>query len=398
MIKKNHSTKQSNASSLLDVGMTFFRLGLTSFGGPVAHLSFFHDEFVKRKKWFTEQTYADLVALCQFLPGPASSQVGIAIGLSRAGVAGSILAWLGFTLPSALFLAASGIGLSLFEGKIPPNILHGLKLVAVPVVAQALWNMGKKLCYEKIRLSLAILGLAITNIIPFGFAQTIAMICGAVIGRIYLKDINTLPHTPLKIRVSKQAAALILILFISALFLLPILAKTLDNQTLKLFDSFFRSGSLVFGGGHVVLPLLKSEVVNPGWVNEGSFMAGYGLAQAIPGPLFSFTAYLGAVMLQAPTSWLGAILCLFAAFLPSFFLVFGTLPFWEQIRKNQNMRASLQGVNAIVVGLLLAAFFDPVWSSAIFTTKDFTIAAIGFLLLESWHVPSWIVVILSALL
>lgn len=382
---------------VFEVFLVFLRLGLTSFGGPIAHLGYFHDEFVKRRKWLDEHAYADLVALCQFLPGPASSQVGLAVGLSRAGVFGSIAAWIGFTIPSAIILVLFGLGISHFHDQIGGNWLHGFKVVAVPIVAQALWGMGKKLSYEKIRATISIVGAVLASTLPFGFGQVGVIILGGIVGRIYLSDSAELPHDPIKTSFGHKTAAIILAVFVAMLVLLPMAADISGSQSVKLFDSFFRVGSLVFGGGHVVLPLLKSEVVTPGWVSPDAFMAGYGAAQAIPGPLFTFTAYLGAVSRIPPSGWLGAIICLVAAFLPSFFLVFGTLPYWEKIRKYQGMRSAMQGINAAVVGLLLAAFYNPVWTSGILSAKDFGLATIGLLLLIFWKTPSWAVVIVTAL-
>lgn len=380
-----------------EVFLVFLRLGLTSFGGPIAHLGFFHDEFIKRRRWLDEHSYADLVALCQFLPGPASSQVGIAVGLHRAGVLGAIAAWVGFTLPSALILIAFGFGIANFHGLMGAGVLHGLKLVAVPIVAQALWGMGTKLCADRIRATIAIVGTALVLILPFGFGQVGVILLGGICGRILLHDSKDLPHTPMKTNMSKNIAAMMLVVLVCLLVFLPLAAAISGLQSIKMFDSFFRAGSLVFGGGHVVLPLLKSEVVTPGWVSADSFMAGYGAAQAIPGPLFAFSAYLGTVSQIPPSGYIGALICLVAAFLPSFLLVFGTLPFWEQIRKYQGMRSAMQGINAAVVGLLLSAFYNPVWTSAILSPRDFAFAAIGFLLLVFWKMPSWAVVLLTAI-
>lgn len=381
---------------MIEVFWVFLKLGLTSFGGPIAHLGYFHDEFVKRRQWLDEKAYADLVALCQFLPGPASSQVGIAIGLSRAGVLGAFAAWTGFTLPSALLLVTFGMGVAHFHEYIAGGWLHGLKLVAVPIVGQALWGMGNKLCYDKVRATIAILTAALVLLFPSAFAQIAAIILAGLIGWRLLPDPNSLPHTPVAVRLSRTSGAIALAAFALLLVLLPLAAGSLEIHALKLFDSFFRAGALVFGGGHVVLPLLKSEVVNPGWVNANSFMAGYGAAQAIPGPLFTFSAYLGAVSTVPPSGWAGACLCLTAAFLPSFLLVFGALPFWERLRNLRGMRAAMQGINASVVGLLLAALYNPVWTSAVTSAADFAAALVIFLLLMFWRTPSWAAVLLAA--
>lgn len=382
--------------NLAEIFFIFLRLGLTSFGGPIAHLSYFHDEFVLRRKWFDEHHYADLVALCQFLPGPASSQVGISIGLSRAGVLGAIAAWIGFTLPSALIMIAFAFGIASFGNEISHGWLHGLKIVAVAIVAQALWGMGRKLCPEKKRATVAVFAALFAIIFPFALGQVGIIVAGGIIGWLFLKETTSLPHEPMRMPLTRRAGASFLAIFFALLFLLPVAANRSASQEIKLFDSFFRAGSLVFGGGHVVLPLLKAEVVNPGWVSSDAFMAGYGAAQAIPGPLFTFSAYLGAVSKIPPAGWLGAFICLIAAFLPSFLLILGALPFWERLRRVESMRFAMQGINAAVVGLLLSAFYNPVWTSAILSPKDFGIAAVCFLLLVFWKAPSWSVVIFSA--
>lgn len=382
--------------NLIEVLLVSLRLGLTSFGGPIAHLSYFHDEYVKRRKWIEEHSFADLVALCQFLPGPASSQVGIAIGLTRAGYLGAFFAWLGFTLPSAVLLVLFGLGIS--SRHIAGSWLHGLKVVAVAVVAQAIWSMAVRLCPDKERASIAVIAAALVAVIPTAVVQLAVIALGAIVGLLFLrKKTNELPHAPIGSAGGRVSGAVCLALFFGILLILPPLARTSSIQELKLFDSFFRAGSLVFGGGHVVLPLLQAEVVTKGWVSKEMFMAGYGAAQAIPGPLFTFTAYLGAVSQVPPARWLGAVICLASAFLPSFLLVGGVLPFWEKLRRHPEMRYAMQGINAAVVGLLLSAFYNPVWTSAIFEPKDFALAAGCFLLLVFWKVPSWTVVIISAL-
>lgn len=380
----------------IEVLLVFLRLGLTSFGGPIAHLSYFHDEFVKKKKWISEHAYADLVALCQFLPGPASSQVGMAIGLMRSGIPGAVLAWIGFTLPSAVILICFGMGLTRLDSTAHLQWLHGLKIVAVAVVAQAVWGMGKKLCPDKERITIAIVSCVIVLLTGPALIQVLVLLMAGIFGVYFLKTTGELPHEPLH-KGSRRNGAIFLLLFISLLFLLPILRPLFPFQALKLFDSFYRSGALVFGGGHVVLPLLRAEVVPPGWVSNDLFMAGYGVANAIPGPLFAFSAYLGAILTQEPSGWLGGGLCLVAVFLPSFLLVIGALPFWESLRSKSKIRRAMLGLNAGVVGLLLAALYHPVWTSAIFSEKDFGLAVVGFLLLEFWKLPSWAVVIFSVL-
>ena len=380
----------------LNVFLIFLRLGLTSFGGPIAHLGYFHDEFVTKRKWFDEHSYADLVALCQFLPGPASSQVGIAIGESRAGVLGAIAAWTGFTLPSALALVAFAFGISTFKNSISGSWLHGLKVVAVAIVAQALWGMGTKLCPDKKRASVAVVAAIGALLIPSALGQIGIIVTGGIIGVLFMKMNSELPHNPIRSRICVRTGFVSLGIFVALVAFLPFAASSTNFQGFKLFDSFFRAGSLVFGGGHVVLPLLKAEVVTPGWVTSDAFMAGYGAAQAIPGPLFTFSAYLGAISSIEPSGWLGAAIALVGAFLPSFLLIFGALPFWEKLRRVPQMRYAMFGINAAVVGLLLAAFYNPVWTSAILSPKDFALAMAGFLLLVFWKAPSWAVVVMSA--
>jgi len=382
-------------SRLVEVLIVFLRLGFTSFGGPIAHLSYFHDEFVKRKKWIEENAYADLVSLCQFLPGPASSQVGMAIGFSRAGYLGAILAWIGFTIPSAIILVLFGLGISTYQ--LSDSWLHGLKIVAVAVVAQAVWGMAVKLCPDKQRATIAVVAAVIAVVSTSAIVQIFVIILGGLVGILILRKHQELPHIPINSTISRTTGSILLLIFLSLLIVLPLIANRSGNQSLRFFDSFFRAGSLVFGGGHVVLPLLQAEVVPSGWVSKEMFMAGYGAAQAIPGPLFSFSAYLGAVSQVEPSRWIGAAICLVAAFLPSFLLIIGVLPFWEKLRRHREMRHAMQGINAAVVGLLLAAFYNPVWTSAINFPKDFALAAICFLLLVFWAIPSWVVVVLSAI-
>jgi len=383
---------------VLEIFFIFLKLGLTSFGGPIAHLGYFHDEFVNRRKWFDENSYADLVALCQFLPGPASSQVGIAIGLSRAGVIGGIAAWLGFTVPSAILMISFAIGVVQFSLNTTHGWIHGLKIVAVAVVAQAIYVMGRKLSLGFKRGAITVIGAAAAIYDPTTIGQISVIGMGAIAGWIFLKDSEPLSAVPMKSGLSRRVGAVCLISFFALMMILPSLVGKSENQSVRLFDSFYRVGSLVFGGGHVVLPLLKAEVVNPGWVSDDAFLAGYGAAQALPGPLFVFSAYLGAVSKVPPFGVAGAVICLLAIFLPSFLLIFGALPFWEKIRQFNGMRAALQGINAAVVGLLIAAFYDPVWTSSILSKKDFSLAVFAFLLLVIWRRPSWQVVLLGAVI
>ncbi len=372
------------------------RLGLTSFGGPIAHLGYYHEEYVVRRRWLDEKTYADLVALCQFLPGPASSQINMAVGLIRAGFAGMVVSWLGFTLPSALALVLFAYGVDAVGGALASGWLHGLQVVAVAVVAQAVLTMMRSLAPDRARATLAVAAAAIVLAIPSALGQIAAILVGGIIGLVFFTGARNDDHAHLPIAIGRWTGAILLIVFFVLLIGLPLAATVQPNQALKLADAFYRAGSLVFGGGHVVLPLLQASVVPPGWVSNDAFLAGYGAAQAVPGPLFTFAAYLGAVMNVPPNGFLGAVICLIAIFLPSFFLVAGTLPFWDQLRRLPLAQAALRGVNAAVVGLLLAALYRPVWTSAILGPGDFALAMAGFLLLSMWKLPPWLVVLLSA--
>jgi chromate transporter len=386
-------TQRSNWREVLGVSL---RLGLTSFGGPIAHLGYFRDEYVVRRKWLDEATYADLVALCQFLPGPASSQVGIAIGQLRAGYAGALAAWTGFTLPSAIALVLFAYGVDALGGTLGSGWLHGLKVVAVAVVAQAVLGMMRSLAPDRERATLAVVAAAFVLAVPNAWGQIGAIVLGGVVGVALLRSDAPANHVALPLAVSRRTGACLLVLFFILLAGLPFLAASVPSQSVKLFDSFYRAGSLVFGGGHVVLPLLQASVVPPGWVSNDAFLAGYGAAQAVPGPLFTFAAYLGAVMGPQPNGWVGAALCLVAVFLPSFLLVIGMLPFWDQLRRRPVAQSALRGVNAAVVGLLLAALYNPVWTAGITNAYDFALAVAAFLLLFMWQVPPWLVVVLSA--
>ena len=382
---------------LTGIFQAFLKLGLTSFGGPVAHLGYFHAEFVTRRRWIAERDYADLVALCQFLPGPASSQVGIGIGISRAGLAGGLAAWLAFTAPSALLLIAFGYGTLALGDAVTHDWLHGLKVVAVAVVAQAVWAMARTSAADAPRATIAIVAAVLVLAAPVPLIQAGVILAGGIVGWLMLKVPPQQEDSPPRFpRGGRRRAAVFLSVFVFLLIALPVAAAAFPNQALTLVDSFYRAGSLVFGGGHVVLPLLQAEVVPPGWVSEERFLAGYGAAQAVPGPLFTFAAYLGTVMQQSPSGWSGALLCLLAIFLPSFFLVYGALPFWDVLRRRKAMQSASLGINAAVVGLLLAALYDPVWTSAIRSTADFGLALAAFLMLGIWHLPPWLVVILTA--
>lgn len=391
----NLSTVDHRASPW-SVFLIFLRLGLTSFGGPVAHLGYFRDEFVTRRRWLSERTYADLVALCQFLPGPASSQVGIALGLSRAGYGGALAAWLGFTLPSAVVLILFAMGIAQHSAAIPSGVLHGLKVVAVAVVAQAVWGMARNLCTDATRITVMLIAACIALLQTSAWGQVGVIAAAALAGLLWLNTPPPTTHDALPITLSRRTGAMWLALFLALLAGLPLLAQFTTRQDVAVIDAFYRTGALVFGGGHVVLPLLQAEVVPTLWVSNDVFLAGYGAAQAMPGPLFTFAAFLGASMQQPPTGWPGGLLCLLAIFAPSFLLVMGAMPFWESLRRSPRTQAALAGVNAAVVGLLLAALYQPVWTSAIFSARDFGLALIALMALMVWKLPPWLVVLGSA--
>ena len=374
------------------------RLGVTSFGGPIAHLGYFHEEYVVRRKWLDEQSYADLVALCQMIPGPASSQLGIAIGIQRAGLLGGIAAWVGFTVPSAIALVIFGLLLH-GSGVLTAGWLHGLMVVAVAVVAQAVWTMARALASDAPRASVALAAAAVSIILPSSLAQVLLIVTGALVGFVLFRSTaeDGPAHSPAFRGLSRAAAVSCLAAFAVLLGGLPILRAVLHSQWVAVIDSFYRSGSLVFGGGHVVLPLLQREVVPPGWISDASFLAGYGAAQAVPGPLFTFAAYLGAVSGPAPNGIPGAALALVSIYVPSFLLIIGLLPFYGLLRKERTVRAALSGVNATVVGILLAALYSPVWTSAILSPVDFALGLAAFLLLAVWKVRPWIIVAGGAL-
>lgn len=375
-----------------EIFLAFLKLGCTSFGGPVAHLGYFRNEFVERRKWLDERSYADLVALCQFLPGPASSQVGIAIGLLRGGYAGAIAAWTGFTIPSAAVLVLFAYGISVTGTALDAGWLHGLKVAAVAVVALAIFGMARTLTPDRERATVAVIATMIALSLPAAWGQVAAIVFGGAVGAGLLRGPAAADHVNLPVPVSRASGAVALSGFAVLLLGLPILAALTVRQDVHLFDTFFRAGSLVFGGGHVILPLLQSEVVPAGWLSNDAFLAGYGAAQAVPGPLSTFAAYLGAVI----GGWTTAALCLVAIFLPSFLLVIGALPFWETLRRQGAVQATLRGVNAAVVGLLLAAFYNPVWLTGIRGAGDFCLAIAAFVLLFLWRLPPWLVVLLSA--
>ena len=385
-----HRTGKSGALEVLQV---FLKLGLTSFGGPVAHLGYFREEFVARRNWIDEATYVDIVALCQFLPGPASSQVGLAIGLSRAGYPGALAAWTGFTLPSAIALMLFAYGVEAIGGVAASACVHGLKIAAVAVVALAVLGMMRSLAPDRERATLAVAAACISLAMPTSSGQISAIVLGGLAGMAFLREQGaSKPSLSIPLSGMPLHGSIALLLFFGLLIALPLAASAGASLPLQLFDSFYRSGSLVFGGGHVVLPLLQAEVVPRGWVTNDAFLAGYGAAQAVPGPLFTFAAYLGTVI----GGWSAGVLCLIAVFLPPFLLVIGAMPFWNVLRTGTIAQAALKGVNAAVVGLLLAALYHPVWTAGITSAKDFTLAIVAFLLLFMWQTPPWLVVILSA--
>jgi chromate transporter len=391
------AAEEGQFGSPFEVLRIFLRLGLTSFGGPVAHLGYFRAEFVERRHWLDEAAYADIVALCQFLPGPASSQTGISIGLLRAGLSGALCAWLGFTAPSALAMIVFGYGVTALGNLADSAWLHGLKIVAVAVVAQAVWGMARNLCPDRERATIAVGAAMVVLAIPSAPGQIGAIAAGGLIGWRLLRNGPQPPEQePLAIHLPRAWSIAALASFVALLIGLPMLAAAIPSHALAVVASFYRSGSLVFGGGHIVLPLLQAAVVPPGWVTNDAFLAGYGAAQAVPGPLFTFSAYLGTVMEPMPDGWVGGLICLAAIFLPSFLLLIGALPFWDTLRHRPGVRSALRGVNAAVVGVLLAALYKPVWTSAIFGPADFAIGILAFLMLALWSVPPWVVVIFGA--
>jgi len=384
--------------SFLEVLGVFAKLGITSFGGPIAHLGYFRQEIVVRRKWLDETTYTDLIGLCQFLPGPASSQVGIALGMTRSGLWGGLAAWLGFTLPSAIALTAFAYATTSFKGIVQSGWLQGLLIVAVAVVAQAVWGMAKTQCPDKQRATLAIVAAIVILLWPIAIVQIGIIPLAGILGWLFLRSAQTVKPSLLPLVLPRRLAIGCLVLFFVLLLGLPILRQVTQSQPIALFDTFFRVGSLVFGGGHVVLPLLQREVVPAGWVTNEQFITGYAAAQAVPGPLFTFAAYLGAVSKPAPNGWLGALIALLAIYLPSFLLLIGILPFWNHLRAFEPFQAALRGINAAVVGILLAALYQPIWTSAIHTPADFALGLVAFGLLAVWKMPPWVVVVLSALL
>ncbi|MBU6449307.1 MAG: chromate efflux transporter [Rhodospirillales bacterium] len=384
-------------NSVFEVLRVFLRLGLTSFGGPIAHLGYFRREFVLRRAWLGEEAFSDIVGLCQFLPGPASSQVGFSIGLMRAGFAGALAAWAGFTLPSAVLLVLFAFWAHALAGPAGQGLLHGLKLVAVAIVAQAVWGMARSLCPDKPRAAIAVAAALVILFSATPLAQIVVIALGGLAGLWLLRAAPAAVFSRIVFPVSRRVGALALLAFFLLLFGLPVLCATTGGSALALFNAFYRSGALVFGGGHVVLPLLRGAFVIPGWVGDNSFLAGYGAAQAVPGPLFTFAAYLGAVARPAPHGVAGAALGLVGIFLPGLLILIGVLPFWDGLSTRPGAQAAMRGVNAAVVGLLGAALYSPVWTSAVKTPGDFGVALLGFTLLTVWKAPPLVAVAVSAL-
>lgn len=383
--------------SPLAIFAVFLKLGCTSFGGPVAHIGYLRHEFVEKRCWLDDGAYADLVALCQFLPGPASSQVGMALGASQAGWAGALAAWAGFTAPSALLMGLFGAGVVSVGATDAAGWLHGLKLAAVAVVAQAVWAMGRSLCPDRPRLTVAALAALATLLWPGGLVQLAIIAIGAAAGAALLE--RGVPEVTgrLDLQLARGPALAALGLFVALFVVLPLAARASGSHGLAVFDAFYRAGSLVFGGGHVVLPLLRAEVVPAGWVDDAAFLAGYAGAQAVPGPLFTFAAYLGAVDRLAASAWSGALVALIGIFLPALLLVMGALPFWDAWRRHPVARAAMHGVNAAVVGILLATLYDPIFTTAVGTRADVALVLAAFACLAWWKVsPVWVVLLCAA--
>lgn len=387
---------QAPRGTCLEVFRAFLQLGLTSFGGPIAHLAYFRKEFVERRQWLDEKSYSDLVALCQFLPGPASSQVGMAIGQQRAGWLGSLVAWIGFTMPSALALMVLGYGMVQYGDLAASGAVHGLKVVAVAVVAQAVWAMARSLCPDRARAALAIFSALLTLVLPTWLGQVGAMLASGLIGWWALQPVHEDPVPHIGYGVSRTVGAGALVLFFALLLGLPLVVALTASPLWVLLEGVYRSGSLVFGGGHVVLPLLQATVVPAGTLGNSEFLAGYGAVQAVPGPLFTFAAYLGAVMQGPLSGWLGGLVLLLVIFLPAWLLLIGALPFWDVLRQRGAVRSAMAGVNAGVVGILLSALYDPVWTSAIHGRADFGLALAAFGLLVYARTSPVLVVVLGA--
>lgn len=378
--------------------LIFLRLGFTAFGGPVAHLAFFREEFVKRKNWLTESEYSEIVALCQFLPGPASSQVGLTIGLTRAGYLGSVAAWLGFTMPSAILLTVIALAYTHFNNIVPSGFLLGLKIVVVAVVAQAVWGMAMSICTDTKRITIMLLSATVLFNLQYTFLPLLLIVVAGIFGMLLFKSEPSHSNSRMLITLSRREGYFWMSTFFILLAGLPLVELFAQQPLISIASSFFRTGSLVFGGGHVVLPLLEAEVVQTGLVTKEAFLVGYGATQAMPGPLFTFSAFLGALLNGPISGILGALIALFAIFMPSFLLVYGVLPFWQMLRQNSRIKAALIGINACVVGILLSALYQPVFVSAVSHISDFIGVVVAFFALTLWKLPPWLVVILGGLL
>ena len=394
----NKPVPHRTSARLAEVIAAFLRLGCISFGGPVAHIGYMREEFVRRRQWIDDMVYSDLVALCQFLPGPTSSQVVFALGMTRAGVIGALLASVCFTMPSAILMVLFAYGVSTAASMQRAGLLHGLKLAAAAVVAQAVWGMWQKLCPDLKRAGIAVSAAAAVLFFPNPAIQVVMILTGALIGSLLYRGKQTAPALshPGKLARHHAWAAATLAVFFVLLVSLPGIAAANGGMSAHLFDSFYRAGSMVFGGGHVVLPLLRAELVPPGWITDNAFLAGYGAVQAVPGPLFTFAAYLGTVINSGNQAWVGGLWCLFAIFLPSWLLIGGTLPFWDLIRSRTWAQAALCGANASVVGILLAALYNPVWKEGVTSSFDVAIVLLAFAMLGIWRFPPWLVVVLAA--
>ncbi len=380
--------------SPLEVLLAFLKLGISSFGGPIAHIGYFREELVVRRRWIDDPTFSDLVALCQCLPGPTSSQIGFSLGLIRAGFLGGLAAWTGFTLPSAALMTALAFGARGLGGPIGQGVIHGLKLVAVAIVAQAVWGMAASLCPDRRRASIACIAALMLLFINWHAIQIAAILMGAIAGFWLCRAPVPAATGTIGAAVSRRVGFAALAIFFLLLIALPAIARVFHG--VALFDAFYRSGALVFGGGHVVLPLLSRAFVAPGWVSEDTFLAGYGAAQAIPGPLFTFAGYLGAVVRPERYGLAGATIGVVGIFLPGVLALLGALPFWNAFRRRAAAQAITRGINAAVVGLLGAALYDPLWISSVRSTHDFAVALLAFVLLTAWRTPPVIVVILGA--
>jgi chromate transporter len=377
-----------NGKQIYEILLVSAKLGLTSFGGPVAHLGYFREEYIHRRKWLDDRSYADLVALCQFLPGPASSQVGIGIGLMRGGLAGAIAAWIGFTLPSVVLLILFALLFQAYDLS-GAGWIHGLKLAALAVVAHAVWGMGKSLAPDRTRATIAVAASAAVLLWEVAFVQVAVIAAAGLAGWLLFRgDAGQAPVDTLTVRVGRRTAWMSLGIFALLLAALPAAAAWSGSDMAALFDGFYRAGALVFGGGHVVLPLLERVVVPAGWVTQEEFLAGYAAAQAVPGPLFTFAAYLG----MMARGWIGAVVATAAIFLPAFLLVVGALPFWSAIRSKSQIQGALKGLNAGVVGILLAALYRPVFTSAVQEPRDLAFSLVLFAMLVFWKLPPWVVV------